>query len=91
MDYFGQVKILFSHVMETSFDLGLINQDVVDIFVEPAQDRHLEEVEEGDRRRLEGFDMNSLNLTWEVDKFEEKELVFNVSFNDPVSVSPLSE
>jgi hypothetical protein len=35
--------------------------------------------------------MSQLNLTWVVDSFTGKRLAMNVTFDDPIAISPLSE
>jgi hypothetical protein len=44
--------------MDTDFDMSLIDEDIIDIYVKPAKDRHLNVEEEDSRRRLEDFDMS---------------------------------
>jgi len=52
--------------MKTEYlNLTLINSTVLDIYVRPANNRHLKE---------ESFQMEKLNLTWEVVKYVGKEL-----------------
>lgn len=69
--------------MFTDFDLSQINKNSLDIYVEPAENRHLESTDG------ETFDISSLNLTWAPSSFEGKDLVINVKFKNPRAISPL--
>lgn len=56
MSILGEVVIEFSHVMKTDFNLTMLNSTFVDMFIEPAEDRHMND---------ENFNLSSLNFTWE--------------------------
>lgn len=59
----------------------MINETVLDVYVEPAQDRHLED----------NFDLSTVNLTWSVIIYEGNLLQLQCYFNNPTEISPLSE
>ena len=66
--------------MKTDFDLSLIDDTVLDIYVLPALNRHLEDPT---------FDHSTIELTWVVDSFEDKDLVLNITFKNAMAISPL--
>jgi hypothetical protein len=57
----------------------LINNETVDIFVIPAEDREKDE----------GFDPESISLTWVLHEFDDRDLTYNVTFDQPSAISPL--
>jgi len=55
----GLMKIEFNASMQTGFNLSLFNSSVMDLYIEPAYERH-EEM---------GFRMETVNFTWKVVSF----------------------
>ena len=83
VDQFGQLTVEFNHEMLTSgFNLTELNEEVLDLYVKPAKDYHLEDF---------NFNLSQLNLTWQADSYGGKTLKLNISFFDPISISPLPE
>jgi len=68
--------------MKTDFDLSLINDTVLDVYILPALDRHLDDPT---------FDPSSIELDWVAHSFEDKDLVLNVTFKNANAISPLEE
>ena len=66
--------------MKTDIDLNLINSEVLDIFIEPAEDRHLIDPT---------FDPSSLDLTWVPHSFDDQDLILNLTFKNARAISPL--
>ena len=66
--------------MKTDFDLSLIDDTVLDVYVLPALNRHLEDPT---------FDNSTIELTWVVDSFKDKDLVLNITFKNAMAISPL--
>ena len=63
----GLMTVAFNSTMLTSeVKVTDINQTVLDIYIEPARNRH--HIENGT------FNMTALNLTWEATRFEGSEL-----------------
>lgn len=59
----GLLSIEFNSSMKTDgVNLTHINSTVLDIFIHPEQDRHLED----------GYNVTKLNMTWEVTKYSGK-------------------
>ena len=73
------MKVLFNESMFTTFNLSLINMETVDIYVEPAQQRH----------KVESFDLSKVNLTWNVTSFDLDTLEIKLRFVSPNHISPL--
>ena len=71
--------IAFNATMFTTFNHSMINASNTDIYIKPASYRHEEE----------GFNLSKLNLTWNVESFEDKELVIKLNFESAISISPL--
>lgn len=73
---FGKTKIKFNKLLRTEFKYdnqiifngSNIDTNVLDVYVSPALDRHLEP----------GFNLSNLNLTWNVSSFEKNELELDV-------------
>jgi len=65
--------------MRTDFNLSWYNSSSVEIYVEPALKRHEES----------GFNISSLNFTWEVVKFSPEQLDLQLNFSEPIAISPL--
>ena len=61
LNYFGQTTIYFSQKMRHEFDLSQIDEKVLEIYVEPALGRHLDDPT---------FDNSSLDLTWVPHSFD---------------------
>lgn len=54
----------------------MINQTIIDIYVQPSNDWHLSD---------DIFDYNStLNCSWVIHKYEGKQMEINVSFENPL-------
>jgi len=66
------MSILFNTEMNTNFNHSFINSSNVDIYVVPAQNRHL----------AEEFNVSTVNLTWNVISYEENELIIQLNFTD---------
>ena len=66
--------------MKTDFDLSQIDDKVLDVYIEPALNRHIED---------QTFDPSSIELTWVPHSFIDQDLVINVTFKDARSISPL--
>ena len=61
----GELTIKFNAPMKTDhFKLTDLNDTNIDIYVEPAEERHL----------VEGFKLASVNFTWDVIEFKEDTL-----------------
>ena len=60
-------------------NLTQINQTVLDIFIEPANKRHL----------VVPFNLSLLNLTWNVIDFYDLEMNIQLNFSQPLMISPL--
>ena len=78
--HFGRTSIHFNQKMNTDIDLNLIDDTILDIYVMPAENRHLV----GDGQ----FDLSQLNLTWVAHSFIDQDLVLNVTFKNPRAISP---
>ena len=66
--------------MNTDFDLSLIDDKVLDVYVLPALNRQLED---------STFDPKALELEWVAHSFKDKDLVLNVTFKNAKAISPL--
>ena len=66
--------------MKTDFDLSLIDDTVLDVYVLPALNRHLEDPT---------FKPSDIELEWVAHSFEDKDLVLNVAFKNAKAMSPL--
>jgi len=66
--------------MKTDFDLSLIDETVLDVYVLPGNNRHLED---------STFDPKDIELTWVAHSFKDKDLVLNVTFKNATAISPL--
>ena len=66
--------------MNTDFDLSLIDDKVLDVYVLPALNRQLEDPT---------FDPKALELEWVAHSFKDKDLVLNVTFKNAKAISPL--
>jgi hypothetical protein len=84
MDHFATVDIEFNTIMKTDFNFSMINETVLDIYVQPSNDRHLDD---------DTFDANhTLNLTnWKVHNFQNRTLTLNMTFIYPYQISPKLE
>lgn len=74
----GLMTITFSDIIQ-NVTLSYINSSVFDIYVIPAQDRHL----------FADFNESEVNLTWTVVNMTQRELQIQIEFLRPVSISPL--
>jgi len=66
--------------MKTDFDLSLIDETVLDVYILPALNRHLEDPT---------FKPSDIELEWVAHSFEDKDLVLNVAFKNAKAMSPL--
>ena len=77
------MTIRFNQTLNT---LGIknefINSTILDVYIEPANSRHLDE---------DLFNMTKLNCTWNTTEFYGTDLVVQLYFHDPHSVSPLKQ
>ena len=72
----GDMVIKFSHPMQTTFNLTLYNETIIEMYILPAKDRHLDD----------GFEGN-LNFTWNVTDFYVDEMKIKINFTDPYAIS----
>lgn len=79
MSYLATVDVEFNTVMKNDFDLNLIDDSVVDIYVRPSNQRQNED------DLIEAS--KNLNLTWVVDSFQDKTLRFDITFNNSYEIS----
>ena len=79
----GIVKIQFDKKM-TNYTLSNLNKTIIDIWVEPYNDWHLDNDDENP------FNMTKLNFTWEAQKFEQDNtyLYIKLKFISPAYISP---
>jgi hypothetical protein len=77
----GELIVRFSHQMNTDLNLSLLNETMIQMYIEPAEDRH----------KTPGFDLTKLNFTWNATSFKGRDLVFSLNFTDPLSISPLAD
>lgn len=71
--------IAFNATMFTDFNHSMINASNTDIYVVPVWKRHL----------ADGFNLSKLNFTWETESFTDMELKILMTFESPISISPL--
>ena len=81
--------VVFSHKMKSEFvDVQWLNGTIMDLYLVPANNRDQDE----------GFELSSLNFTWNVTKYGVWEgqkdpvvsmMAFKVIFQEPLSISPL--
>lgn len=55
---------------------------VWDMYIEPAQQRHLTE---------ENFNLSTLNFTWKTVGWADNQLIFELNFSNPLYISPKVE
>ena len=65
--------------MKTDFNLTHLNSSVIDMYIEPNLDWHVNK---------ENFNMSFLNFTFNATEFNNNTLVFNLNFNEPLAISP---
>mmetsp|Transcript_6152 Transcript_6152/g.9892 ORF Transcript_6152/g.9892 Transcript_6152/m.9892 type:complete len:366 (+) Transcript_6152:3401-4498(+) len=76
------MEIRFNSEMETDgLNLTQLNSTLLDIYLEPAQNWHLEEGKD--------FSVDVLNLTWTVSSYEGTRLLLKLNFTSPAYVSKL--
>ncbi len=64
--------------MNTSFNISWINQSNTLIYVQPQ-----------DKRQIEiGFNSSKLNLNWVVDSYKNDAMKINLTFDNPLEISP---
>ena len=73
----GEIYVEFNTNMKTGFDISLINETIVDIYVVPDKERELSET----------INYTLLNLTWETQSYKDNLLIFKVDFENPYEVS----
>jgi hypothetical protein len=76
----GKVDVVFNSSMVVK-DKSLLNSSFIDIYIEPANDRHLDE----------GVNISKLNLTWVLGDITDDTVTFKLNFSDPIYVSPMHE
>ncbi len=74
----GQVTIKFNQQMNTSINTSWINQSNTQILVLP-QDKRDQEL---------GFNYSKLNLDWVVDSYHKDAMKINLTFSNPLEISP---
>jgi len=76
----GVMTIKFNTPMKNeTVNTTHINSTVVDIYIEPAEERHL----------APGFDLSQLNFTWNVTEYADDELRIKLNFTKALSISPM--
>ena len=75
----GILSVTFNYDMLTNFNLSQLNSSIIDIYMVPANQRHLEE---------QNFNMSQLNFTWEVESFEIRTMVIKLNFSCSMCISP---
>ena len=63
--------------MNTSMNIRWINHTNTDIYVQPQDNRQMEL----------GFNKSNLNLTWNVDSFQNDTMKISLIFNNPLEIS----
>jgi hypothetical protein len=75
----GEVTIKFSAPMRNnSVNITHLNHTVLDIYLEPEGDWHLEK----------GNSLAQLNFTWNVTEYTSERLFIKLNFSHPLSISP---
>ena len=74
----GLVTVEFSTDMVNDFNLTWLNETVLDLYIEPAMNRSLNE----------NFNLTTVNFTWNVVSFEENKLCIQLEFFKPAFISP---
>ena len=74
----GQVTIKFNNKMNTSLNISWINQSNTQIYVKP-QDKRDQEL---------GFNSSKLDLSWVVHNFKNDEMKIDLTFKNPLEISP---
>jgi len=59
------MKIRFNFEMMTGFNISLLNSTLIDMYLVPANNRHLEDP---------AFNISNLNFTWDTVSFSQDEL-----------------
>lgn len=88
IDPYGIVTVEFNTYMQTDHvNLTTINSTFLDLYIEPSEDWHLFD----DPFSIDpatNMTTPSLNFTWEVISYKRDQMVFNLTFIDPVQISP---
>ena len=63
--------------------LDLFNPKHIDLYVKPANNRHLDPESR--------FNISDLNLTWSAKDFNGQRMQFDANFSKPTALSPLLE
>ena len=63
--------------------IDLFNPKYIDIYVKPANDRHLNPESR--------FNISDLNFTWSLLDFNGQRMNFDANFSNPTALSPLLE
>jgi hypothetical protein len=86
MSNIGELTVVFSTKMKTQYiDLSWLNNTIMDLYIEPAENRDQDD----------GFDVKSVNFTWNVTEYGDLEdssvskMVFMILFDHPLEISPL--
>ena len=75
----GLVQLEFSDSMLDTFDMSLLNQTSMDLYIRPALSRH----------KSNDFDPASVALTWQVVSFKDTLMQVQLNFTNPIAISPL--
>jgi len=65
--------------MKTDFDIRELNEEIIDIYIEPHESRIVEDPP--------FLNMTALNFTWEPFSYDLDELIIKLTFNDYVYIS----
>ena len=77
----GLLTVEFSTEMMTDFNHSLINETVLDLYIQPAMNRSLDK----------DFNVATVNFTWQVASFKSNILQIQLEFLKPAFISPLIE
>ena len=75
----GLVKIIFSDIIDTNFNVSLINETNTQMYVKPGNNRQEDE----------DFDLSSVNFTWTVLSFIKDTMFVQLNFDSPLEISPI--
>lgn len=76
----GSLKLEFTDLISDNFNVSLINGTFLDLYVVPALGR------EDDN----GFDLKTINFTWNCTEVKGNIMEFKLKFNEPLEISPLT-
>jgi len=78
----GILEIEFSNLMFTEFNHTWLNSSIIEIYLAPANDRHLDNI---------FFNMTKLSFNWKVVDFIEKLLTIQINWECASCISPESD